>query len=341
MLYWPTETTAKNKTMLQLGSLQFPSNLIQGPLAGYSCAPFRRLATQYGQPAFCCTEMISAKTLIHHPKLSRKRYVWKDPEEGKLCYQISSADPTDLGLAVRMLTDDGADLIDLNCGCPVNKVRGKGAGSQLLAQPSLLGQLIEAMKANTHVPVSVKIRVDGNSNESFNPSLARVIEDAGADFVMVHGRHWTESYDTPCRLDEIRYFTEQLSIPVIGNGDVKCVDSLKAMLATGCAGVMIARAGVGQPWLFEQLRCELQGQAFTPPDNQTVIDLFLQHVEQLAELLCYEKMAVLQARKFAKYYFRFLPRKHAFFDAMNRCESLENLRKLLETLKNTHVPKHP
>ena len=214
---------------LTLGNTTFPVNLIQGPLAGISCAPFRSLTWRYSRPAFSCTEMISCKTIIHQPLQAKQRYISKDPAEGPVCFQLSGTDPVELAEAVKRVTAHGADLIDLNCGCPVKKIRSRGAGSKLLTNPTALYQLIRAMKENTHVPVSIKIRVDGG-DEKFNHEVAAVVSDAGADFLIVHGRHWTEHYETPCRYDAIAHFVQAVKIPVIGNGDVACVESLQRML---------------------------------------------------------------------------------------------------------------
>lgn len=308
---------------LTLGNRTFTSNLIQGPLAGVSCAPFRLLATQHGAPAFTYTEMISCKTLLYRPLHAQKRFIQKDTAEGPVCFQLASTDPVELGEAVNIVTDAGADMIDLNCGCPVGKIRSKGAGSSLLSQPGRLHQLILAMKANTSLPVSVKIRVDGGSHDQFNADVANAINDASPDFVTVHGRHWTEHYETPCRHEQIAFFVEKLNMPVIGNGDVACLDSLKRMLATGCDGVMIGRAGVGQPWLTRQLTAQYHGKPFEPPTATAIRDMLLQHVSQLIALLGSEKFAILQARKFSKYYARHLPERSDFYAAVNQCESFE------------------
>lgn len=308
---------------LQLGNKIFPINLIQGPLAGVSCAPFRKLTWQYGNPAFSCTEMISCKTLLHQPK---KRFTYKDPQEGPVCFQLSSSDPKELGLATKIATDLGADLVDLNCGCPVGKIRRKGAGSSLLSKPLILFNLIEAMKSNTHLPVSIKIRVEGNSNEKFNSELVKVVNDSEVDFLVVHGRHWTERYDIPCRYDDIQYFVENTKIPVIGNGDVNSIDSLKKMFATGCAGVMIGRAGVGQPWLIQQLITELNNEPFFKPAPQKIANIFIDHINDLIDLLGNEKFALLQARKLAKYYARDLMNRMEFCSAINACSDFNSFR---------------
>jgi len=311
---------------LSLGNRTFPTNIIQGPLAGVSCAPFRLLTWRYGKPAFSCTEMISCKTLIHQPRTSQQRYIVKDPAEGPVCFQLSTNNPQELGEAVKRVTDYGADLIDLNCGCPVKKIRTKGAGSSLLTDATKLFQLITAMKSNTHVPVSIKIRVQGCSDERFNQDVAQAVTDAGADFLIVHGRHWTEHYETPCRHDEIRFFVERMKIPVIGNGDIRCLESLKQMFATGCAGVMIARAGVGQPWLVDKLNTEFRGETFVMPKNTDIAGMFIEHIEKLALLLENEKFALLQARKMAKYYARGLTQRMEFVDEINKTENMNEFK---------------
>ena len=311
---------------LKLGNSTFPTNLIQGPLAGVSCAPFRVLTWRYSKPAFSCTEMISCKTLIYQAKSSHKRFVMKDPQEGPVCFQLSSNNPSELADACKIVTDYGADLIDLNCGCPVKKIRSKGAGSSLLTDPNKLYQLIHTMKNNTHVPISIKIRVENNGKEKFNQEVATVVSDAGADFLIVHGRHWTEHYETPCNYDEIRFFVEQLKIPVIGNGDIACVNSLNNMFATGCAGVMIARAGVGQPWLIGKLIAEMNRNKFILPTPKEIGLIFMEHVQRLAELLNSEKFAIIQARKFAKYYARGLVNKMEFSSKVNHCEKIDELK---------------
>lgn len=303
----------------------FPVNLIQGPLAGISCAPFRKLTWEQSQPAFSCTEMISCKTLLHQPRFSQQRLVVKDPLEGPVCFQLSAANPIELAEATKIATDLGANIIDLNCGCPVKKIRSKGAGSRLLSDATKLYKLITAMKQNTHVPVSIKIRVDGHSNDTFNREIATIVSEAGADVLIVHGRHWTEQYDKACHYDQIQFFVENLKIPVIGNGDIACMNSLKKMFATGCAGAMISRAGVGQPWLIKQLIAEMRQEKFVPPTSKEIGRLFISHVLSLAKLLNSEKFALLQSYKFAKYYARGLPNRPEFYQAVLNSHSLKEL----------------
>lgn len=308
----------------QIATLKFANNLIQGPLAGISCAPFRLMVWNMSKPAYTCTEMISINTLVQNAYQATKRYWYKDKTEGRVCFQLSGNEPKILAEAVKRATDYGADLIDLNCGCPIKKIRNKGAGSKLLSTPSHLYTLIRAMKQNTSLPIGIKIRVQGNSNEKFNVSIAQAIAEAEADFVVVHGRHWQENYEVRCHYEEIKFFVETLSIPVIGNGDISCYASLKSMLETGCAAAMISRAGVGQPWLISKLKSEAAGNPYDPPSNQQIGQLCVQHLKHLIDFLQDEKKAILEMRSIAKYYARALANQHAFCKKINETDNLKD-----------------
>jgi len=314
---------------LKIGSLEIRNNLIQGPLAGYSCAPFRKLVQRFGAPAYCTTEMISAKDLAHKAT-KLKRYIWKDPAEGLLCYQLSGHEPNDMAKASQIVTEAGADLIDINCGCPVTKIRSKGAGSRLLAQPEKIAQLIEAIKQNTHLPVTVKIRIDSYSGDNNNLRVAKAVESAGADLLIVHGRHWSEKYDTPCNLQQIAEIVAHCNIPVIANGDVKDLESLsRTFLKTGCAGIMIARASVGKPWLFSQLQAESAAKPFVQPSLSQVGAVFIEHIQALAELET-AYLAVLQARKLAKYYAGGLFESSLLQQTLNQCQNLAEVEAIIK-----------
>lgn len=315
---------------LHLGNSMFPNNIIQGPLAGISCAPFRMLTWKHGNPAFSNTEMISCKTILFQSDKTLKRYLAKDPAEGPVCFQLSSTSPKELAEAVKKVTACGADLIDLNCGCPVKKIRSRGAGSSLLSTPEHLASLIASMRENTQLPISIKIRVDGKSNDKFNHEIVKVVSESGLDFLTVHGRHWTEHYETPCQYDEIKFFVNHLKIPIIGNGDISCVESLKKMFSTGCAGVMIARAGVGQPWLVKKLIAEMNNEVFITPTLTEIGAMFIEHITQLSELLENAKFALLQGRKIAKYYARPMKNRADFCEKINNCNSLLDLKIICE-----------
>lgn len=283
--------------------LKFPRKIIQAPLAGYSCAPFRKLAYQWGRPDFCYTEMLSAQH-IYSGAQQRKRYMYKDPQEGLLCVQLAGDEPEALSFAAKAVVGWGADLIDLNCGCPQPKIRKKFYGSKLLSDSKRIEKLIMALKSSVEIPVLIKIRVDANTQDRFNIDVAKAIQDAGADAVAVHGRHWTHDYDVPVNYQEIALIKHHVTIPVIGNGDISDVESARKMLnETNCDAIMIARASVGQPWIFEKIYQELLGNTYSEPDLKTIGEIFLQHVKGLMALEG-EKIALLQSRKLGKYYSR-------------------------------------
>jgi tRNA-dihydrouridine synthase B len=288
---------------LAIGNLSFENNLIQGPLAGYSCAPFRRLFYRFQPPAYCCTEMISAQDLLTN-KNSKKRFTFRDPLEKYLCYQLGGYDIHHLRDAAKYAVDCGADLIDINCGCPKPKIRKKRMGSYLLDYPDHICKIIEAIKDVISVPVTAKIRIMKPDVEKENTlQTVKMITEAGADAIIVHGRNWSEDYMIPCHLEAIAEIVESTKIPIIGNGDVGDIDSLNKMFAiTQCAGVMISRAGTGKPWIYEQILMQAKGEEFTLPSLSTVKSLFLEHIEKLVEIEN-ESSAFLQSRNIFKYYF--------------------------------------
>lgn len=312
---------------IQIGSIKLPSNVVQAPLAGYSCAPFRVLATRYGKPGFCSTEMISAHDLVHK-KAQPKRYLYRDPEEGLLSYQLSGNNPEILARATEIVTKAGADLIDLNCGCPVDKIRRKGCGSKLLTTPEKLYQLLSAIKSYTHVPVSAKIRVATPINDHDEHALVDAISQAGAHFITVHGRHWTERYDVACQMDAIQRIVSFSKLPVFANGDVCDIQSMQSLFAkTNCAGVMIGRAGVGRPWIYQQLLAEQLQIPFQEPVHEQIAHMYIEHIERLI-LLENEKLAVLQARKLAKYYSAGIKNRPLFINDIQQAASFNQIKNI-------------
>ena len=314
-------------TPLHIGKRTFPVNIIQGPLAGISSAAFRLLTWQYSKPAFSYSEMISANALAKNSKKTKERFLVKDPNEGPVCFQLVGNSVRELSEAAKIINDHGADLIDFNCGCSVPKIHGNGAGSSLLLDRPKLYKLLCALRNSTPLPLSVKIRVAIDNNK-INQEVAQVLTDTGVNCVVVHGRNWKEHYNTPCHLDAIQFFVEQMKIPVIGNGDVGCLESLKKMLATNCAGVMIARAGVGQPWLIGKLIAEIEQKPFSLPTIEETGKIYIAHIEHLIKLLNNEKIAVLQARKLARPYARNIKHRKEFCHDINSCDNFFDFQNL-------------
>lgn len=288
-----------NNTLNQsfhIGNLQLSHRLIQGPLAGYSCAPMREMFSHFKNPAYAVSEMLSAIDVLNKHEL-HSRYLYRSPFEGKLCYQLSGNDPIVMSEAASRLQAIGADLIDINCGCPMPKIRKKGAGSALLETPKQLFQLVEKMKGAIQIPLTVKIRIQDFAKDIY---LAQGIAASGADALIVHGRRHLDDYEVPCQYQAIRQIKSSIAIPVIANGDMACVESLaRASSVTEADAFMIARAGCGKPWIFEDL---LAGQ-MRPQSYFMQVDLFKQHILALAELEG-EYRACLQGRSLIRYYLR-------------------------------------
>lgn len=279
-----------------IGSLNLANRLIQGPLAGYSCAPFRQLFYQFTAPAYCVTEMISAQDALHKHQ-TNSRYLYRAAEEKILCYQLAGTDPLIMAQAATRLESIGADLIDINCGCPKTKIRKKGAGSALLEKPQLLIQIVDAVSKAITIPLSVKMRIQGNNQDL---ELAQALARAGADALIVHGRRWNDDYDQSCDFEQIAQIKRSVSIPVIANGDIADDASLQeAILKTECDAYMISRAGTGKPWLYQKLLgCET-----APVSSTSQKVLFMQHLQSLASLES-EYSALLQSKSLVRYYFR-------------------------------------
>lgn len=311
---------------LTIGNKTFTSNLIQGPLAGFSCAPFRQLFSQFTPPAYCVSEMISASDVIHKHK-PNSRYLYRAAQEENLCYQLSGNNAQTLALAAKILQDFGANMIDLNCGCPKTKIRKKQAGSVLLDNLDHLSQIITAMKKAISIPLTVKIRVASQPTPDQNVLTAQTIEQAGADALIVHGRHWQDDYDKPCDYQKIQQIKQNINIPVIANGDINDSKSLShAIENTTCDAYMISRAGTGKPWLYQKLTDKA-----IKIDLSTRVDLFMQHIEGLATLEN-EFKALLQSRRLLKYYFKDLlsPQQISSLYGNQSCQQLHiNLGHLL------------
>lgn len=312
---------------LKIGTKIFESSLIQAPLAGISSAPFRELVWEFGGVAYCVTEMLSGAHLANGIDRS-PRYHTKFKNEGALCWQLSGNDSEIMRRASERAIAAGADLLDLNCGCPQPKIRKKGCGSKLLAEEKKLTALVRAMQHGCDTPVTVKMRIDAGRGEFCEVSVAKLLEQSGVNAIIVHGRNWTHDYNTPCQLESIAKIVKSVTIPVIGNGDLGDSDSIKNMFAkTQCAGFMLARASVGQPWLYQKISAELAGEHFTEPEFTQIGQLFLKHAEGLVELEG-EHNAVLQSRKLGKYYARNLPNKESFLQTLYQVKTLPELREL-------------
>ncbi|MEA1956075.1 MAG: tRNA dihydrouridine synthase DusB [Campylobacterota bacterium] len=225
------------------------------PLAGFTDLPFRSVVKKFGVD-LTVSEMLSSNALAHGSKKTIKM-IEKSPLEDPYSVQISASEVDMARRAVEVLNEEnGIDIIDLNCGCPVPKVVGHGSGSSLLLNLPLMSEIIKTIKNTSNKSLtSAKIRL--GFNEKNHIEIAKIVEDSGADFIAVHGRTRAGKFKSEVDYDAIKEIKESISIPVIANGDIDSYEKAKWVLEhTGCDGIMIGRGAVGNPWIFHQLKTE-------------------------------------------------------------------------------------
>lgn len=288
--------------------LQHDVPLFLAPMAGVSESPFRRLCRSWGADVVV-TEFLSAEGIRREnaSTLSKLRF---GPDERPIGVQIFGSDPTAMADAAALVTDVfQPDFVDINFGCPVKKVVKRLGGSGCLQDLDLVERVIRAVVASTHLPVTCKIRSGWNEERRDPVTIARRCEDAGVRAIALHPRTRTQMYTGSARWEEIAAIVDAVTIPVIGNGDIKTPEDVVRMRAqTKCAGVMVARGSFGQPWMFAQARALLQGR--TPPATPGVEDRFrivLEHVAMVEAYLADPDGAAIEFRKHLGWYVKGLP----------------------------------
>ena len=302
------------------------------PMAGVSDLAYRVIARRMGA-ALVTTEMVSSRGLHH-----RNEKTWEmmklDPSEHPVSLQLFGNDPDVMAEAARMAEEAGADIVDVNMGCPMLKVVKNGDGSALMKDVPRAAAIVRAMVRAVSIPVTVKMRI-GWSRASLNaPELAMAVEEAGAAAVTVHGRTKEELYSGRADWGEIRRVAEAVSIPVWGNGDVTDGPSAKALMEeTGCAGVAVGRAAWGNPWIFREVNAYLErGEILPPPTREERLSMAEEHLRGLVAEKG-EYIAVREMRAHASHYFHGLPRATALRREIMRAESEAAFLALLELYK--------
>jgi nifR3 family TIM-barrel protein len=237
---------------VKIGNLTLKNNVFLAPMAGITNLPFRILAREFGC-GLAFTEMISANGLVRKTNKSH-RYLLSSPDDKPLGVQIFGSDPTILFEAAQMATDFGADLIDINMGCPVRKVVKTGAGAALLREPDLVRHILQAIRKATSLPMTIKLRSGWHRGEMRALEIAIIAQDCGVDAVILHPRTADQGYSGAADWSIIGEVKKKLHIPVIGSGDIRSPEDGCLMISTtGCDGIMIGRAALGNPWIFRDI----------------------------------------------------------------------------------------
>ena len=298
------------------------------PMAGFSDRTFRLLCRERGAD-LVTSEMISAKGLLYMSEKTRALYL---PQEGDAPYavQLFGSEPETMANAVRIVEHDlGEKLcsIDLNMGCPAPKIAGNGDGSALMRDPALAGRIVRAAVDASHVPVSVKFRKGWNAESENAEEFARVCEENGAAFLTIHGRTREQMYAGTADRACMARVKQAVKIPVIANGDVHDAKSaLDTLRETRCDGVMIGRGALGNPFVFEEIACALEGRSYTQPSWDERRETALRHVRMALS----EKgdHAIIELRKHLAFYLRGIQDAAKLRTRINSCQTLEELQQI-------------
>jgi tRNA-dihydrouridine synthase B len=311
--------------------------LFLAPQAGVSESPFRRLCRDFGADVVV-TEFVSADGVVKG-NVRTKDYLRFDPEEHPIGVQIFGADPAMMAEGAALVSELFApDFVDINFGCPVKKVVRRNGGSGCLRDLDLVERIIKAVSAAIPLPVSVKIR-SGYDEATRDPvKIGRRCEDAGARWITLHPRTRTDMYSGEARWEEIGALVEAVSIPVIGNGDVRTGEDARRMRdQTGCHGVMIARGSHGDPWLFRQARAALEGLPIpSDPDVEERFEICLKHARNAIAFERDPEKGVIEFRKHLGWYTKGLPGGGKLRQLLFESRTLGDVETLLEGYLEAH-----
>ena len=339
-------------SMVKIGGVELKHGLMLAPMAGFTDRSFRKICREHGAE-YTVSEMVSAKALCYEQIIKKSNTsVYKTAplakvtsDEIPMAVQLFGSEPEYVARAAQMIVERSYKMcasdavptaIDINMGCPMHKIVGNGEGSALMKDPALAAKIVEAtVRATNGSPVTVKIRAGWDDEHKNAVEVARAVESAGAALVCVHARTREQMYNPGIDLSIIQGVKNALSIPVIGNGDIKCArDAIEMINITGCDGVMIGRGALGEPWIFEEIAAALDGVDYVAPSLEERLDVCIAHIRDMREQKG-EIVGAAEIKKHASLYIKGIRGAAGVRDSIMKASTMQDIEDMIVRIRNS------